>query len=162
MLPSIEPGDRFVPSPWRKVRDIYALVILFSALAAAVVTLAAPTIPAFLRWLFITESIGVTAVTIGTLLARLPALRRLTPRKAHLFIGGLAVPLGYVIGSSLAYTALGEPLPILQPDPRRIVALVATGLAAAFIVYLDAMRQRIVLHRSTARSAALTPKENSL
>jgi signal transduction histidine kinase len=153
MFPSIEPGDRFVPSPWRKVRDIYVLVTLFCALAAAVVTLASPSLVGFLRWLFITESIGVTAVTIGTLLSRLPRLRGLTPRAAHLVIGGLAIPLGYVIGSSLAYTALGEPLPIFQPEPRRIVALVATGLAALFIVYLDAMRQRIE-NEAAARGAA--------
>jgi Histidine kinase/Histidine kinase-, DNA gyrase B-, and HSP90-like ATPase len=153
MFPSIEPGNRFVPSPWKKVRDIYALVVLFSALAAAVVTLASPSFRGFLRWLFIAESIGMTAVTIGTFLGRLPRLRRLTPRVAHLFIGGLAIPLGYVIGSSFAYAMLGEPLPILQPEPRRIVALLATGLAALFIVYLDAMRQRIE-NEAAARIAA--------
>lgn len=153
MFPSIQPGDRFVPSPWRKVRDIYVLVMLFCALAAAVVTLASPSLPGFLRWLFITESIGVTAVTIGTLLSQIPGLRRLSPRTAHTFIGGLAIPLGYVIGSSFAYGVLGEPLPVLQPEPRRFVALAATGLAALFIVYLDAMRQRIE-NEATARGAA--------
>ncbi len=153
MFPSIQPGDRFVPSPWKKVRDIYVLVMLFCALAAAVVTLASPSLAGFLRWLFITESIGVTAVTIGTLLSRIPRLARLTPRAAHIFIGGLAIPLGYVIGSSFAYGVLGEPLPVLQPDPRRFVALAATGLAALFIVYLDAMRQRIE-NEATARGAA--------
>jgi len=153
MFPSIEPGDRFVPSPWRKVLDIYALVVLFSALSAAVVTLASPSLAGFLRWLFITESIGVTAVTIGTLLSRLPNLGRLSPRAAHLLIGGLAIPLGYVIGSSFAYAVLGEPLPVFQSEPRRVVGLVATGLAALFIVYLDAMRQRIE-NEATARVKA--------
>lgn len=153
MFPSIQPGSRFVPSPWKKVRDIYVLVTLFCALAAAVLTLASPSFAGFLRWLFITGSIGVTAVTIGTLLSRIPGLRRLTPRAAHTFIGGVAIPLGYVIGSSIAYGLLGEPLPVLQPEPRRFVALAATGLAALFIVYLDAMRQRIE-NEATARGAA--------
>ncbi len=143
MFPSIEPGDRFVPSPWQGVRDLYGLVILFSALAAAIVTLASPSFAGFLRWLFITESIGVTSVTIGVLVSRVPRLRRLTPRAAHIFIGGTAIPTGYVIGSSFAYAVLGEPLPIFQPEPRRVIALVATALAALFLVYLDAMRQRI-------------------
>ena len=143
MFLSIEPGDRFVPSPWRKVRDIYALVVLFSALIAAAITLSSPSLASLLRWLFIAETIGATAVTFGTFLSRLPVLRRLAPRTAHLFIGGLAIPLGYVVGSSVAYGLLGEPLPILQPEPRRFIALAATGLAALFIVYLDTMRQRI-------------------
>jgi signal transduction histidine kinase len=143
MFPSIEPGHRFVPSPWKGVRDLYGLVILFAALAAAVVTLASPSFAGFLRWLFNTESIGVTAVTIGALLSRIPRLRDLTPRTAHFLIGGTAIPAGYVIGSSFAYAVLGEPLPIFQPEPRRVIALLATALAAVFLVYLDAMRQRI-------------------
>lgn len=162
MLPSIQPGDRFVPSPWRKVRDIYVLVALFSALTAAAVTLASPSLQGFLRWLFIAESIGLTAVTIGTLLGRLPQLRRLTPRKAHLFIGGIAVPVGYVVGSSIAYGALGEPLPIFQPEPRRLIALVATALAALFIVYLDAMRQRIENEASARVEAQRFATESQL
>ena len=93
MFLSIEPGDRFVPSPWRKVRDIYALVVLFSALIAAAITLSSPSLASLLRWLFIVETIGATAVTFGTFLSRLPVLRRLAPRTAHLFIGGLAIPL---------------------------------------------------------------------
>jgi signal transduction histidine kinase len=143
MFPSIVPGNRFVPSPWKGVRDLYVLVILFSALAAAIVTLASPSFAGFLRWLFITESIGVTSVTIGALVSRVPHLRSLTPRAAHVFIGATAIPVGYVIGSSFAYGVLGEPLPIFQPEPRRVIALAATALAAVFLVYLDAMRQRI-------------------
>jgi signal transduction histidine kinase len=153
MFPSIEPGSRFVPSPRKGVRDLYGLVILFSALVAAVVALASPSFAGFLRWLFIAESIGVTAVTIATLISRIPRLRSLTPRAAHLFIGGTAIPVGYVIGSSFAYSVLGEPLPIFQPEPRRVIALIATGLAAIFLVYFDAMRQRIE-NEGAARLAA--------
>jgi LytS/YehU family sensor histidine kinase len=97
----------------------------------------------FARWLLIVESIGLAGVTIGTSLSHLPALRRFSPVVAHLIIGGVAVPLGYVIGSSVAYTLLGEPLPILQPEPRRIVALIGTALAGMLLVYVDAMRHRI-------------------
>jgi sensor histidine kinase YesM len=143
MLPSIAPSKHFVPSPPKAVLDLFVLTILFCALVAAVVTLAAPSLAGFARWLLITESIGVASVTIGTSLSRVPRLRRFSPVVAHLIIGGVAVPVGYVIGSSFAYTLLGEPLPILQPEPRRIVALVGTALAAMFLVYVDAMRHRI-------------------
>jgi sensor histidine kinase YesM len=143
MLPSIAPSKYFVPSPPKAVLDMFVLTILFCALAAAVVTLGAPSLAAFARWLLIAESLGLTAVAIGTSLSRLPRLRRCSPVVAHLIIGGVAVPSGYVIGSSFAYTLLGEPLPILQPEPRRIVALVATALAAMLLVYVDAMRHRI-------------------
>jgi signal transduction histidine kinase len=143
MLPSIAPSKYFVPSPPKAVLDMFVLTILFCALVAAVVTLAAPSLAAFARWLLIVESIGLAAAAIGTSLSRLPRLRRYSPVVAHLIIGGIAVPAGYVIGSSAAYTLLGEPLPILQPEPRRIVALVATALAAILLVYVDAMRHRI-------------------
>jgi sensor histidine kinase YesM len=143
MLPSIAPSKYFVPSPPKAVLDMFVLTILFCALTAAVVTLASPSLAGFARWLLIAESIGLAAVAIGTSLSRLPVLRRFSPVVAHLIIGGVAVPAGYVIGSSAAYTLLGEPLPILQPEPRRIVALVATGLAAMLLVYIDAMRHRI-------------------
>jgi sensor histidine kinase YesM len=143
MLPSIAPSKYFVPSPPKAVLDMFALTILFCALAAAVVTLAAPSLAGFARWLLIAESIGLTSVAIGISFSRLPPLRRFSPVVAHLIIGGIAVPSGYIIGSSFAYTLLGEPLPILQPEPRRIIALVATGLAAMLLVYVDAMRHRI-------------------
>jgi sensor histidine kinase YesM len=162
MFPSIEPGDRFVPNPGRGVRDLYVLVVLFCALVAAVVTLASPSFAGFLRWLFIAESIGVTAVTLGVLVSRWPRLRRLTPRTAHLIIGGISIPLGYVAGSSFAYTVLGEPLPIFQPEPRRFVALAATGLAALFVVYLDAMRQRIQNEASARVEAQRLASESQL
>jgi nitrate/nitrite-specific signal transduction histidine kinase len=143
MLPSIAPSKYFVPSPPKAVLDMFVLTILFCALVAAVVTLAAPSMAGFARWLLIVESIGLTSVAIGTSLSRVPRLRRFTPAVAHLIIGGVAVPAGYVIGSSFAYALLGEPLPILQPEPRRIVALVGTALAGVLLVYVDAMRHRI-------------------
>jgi hypothetical protein len=143
MLPSIAPSKYFVPSPPKAVLDMFVLTILFCALVAAVVTLASPSLAGYARWLLIVESIGLTGVAIGTSLSQLPALRRFSPGVAHLLIGCIAVPGGYVIGSSLAYTLLGEPLPILQPEPRRIVALAATALAGVLLVYVDAMRHRI-------------------
>jgi signal transduction histidine kinase len=143
MLPSIAAGEYFVPSPRKAVLDMFVLTILFCALVAAVVTLASPSLVGFARWLLIVESIGLAGVAIGTSMSRLPRLRRFSPLVAHLIIGGVAVPMGYVIGSSFAYTLLGEPLPILQPEPRRIVALVATALAGVLLVYVDAMRHRI-------------------
>jgi len=153
MLPSIAPSKYFVPSPPKAVLDMFVLTILFCALVAAVVTLAAPSLAAFARWLFIVESIGLAACAIGTSFSRLPPLRRFSPSVAHLIIGAVAVPSGYVIGSSFAYTLLGEPLPILQPEPRRIVALIGTGLAAMLLVYVDAMRHRIQ-NEATARAEA--------
>jgi len=143
MLPSIAPSRYFVPSPPRAVRDMFVLTVLFCALTAAVVTLASPSLSGFVRWLFIVETIGLTCLTIGVLTSRLPWLRRRTPMVAHLCIGAVAVPVGYVLGSSLAYTLLGEPLPIFEPEPRRIIALIATALATMLLVYLDAMRHRI-------------------
>jgi sensor histidine kinase YesM len=143
MLPSIAPSKYFVPSPPKAMLDLLVLTILFCGLVAAVVTLAAPSLAAFARWLLIVESIGIASFALGTSLSRIPRLRRFTPVVAHLIIGAVAVPSGYVIGSSFAYTLLGEPLPILQPEPRRIVALIATALATMLLVYVDAMRHRI-------------------
>jgi sensor histidine kinase YesM len=143
MLQSIIPGKRYVPSSWKGVRDFFVLTVLFCALVAGVTTLAAPSLPAFARWLLIAESIGLVGAAIGTAVGRLSWLRRLRPIHAHLFIFAVTVPIAYVVGSSLAYTILGEPWPIFQSHPRRIIALITTALAALFVVYFDAMRQRI-------------------
>jgi sensor histidine kinase YesM len=153
MIPSISSSPRFVPNPWNKSVDLFVLTIVFCALIAAVVTLGAPSFAAFTRWLLIIESIGIAAATIGTLFARLPWMRRHTPTVAHLIIIGVAIPTGWVAGSSFAYTLLGEPLPVFDPGPRRIIALIAGALAGIFIVYLDAMRHRIA-HEAEARSEA--------
>lgn len=143
MLPSIEPGDLYVPSPWKGVRDFFVLTLLFCALVAAVLTIAAPSLERFARWLLVAECVGLVGATTGSLVGRLPWLRRHRPFVAHLFISALAIPAGYVGGSSIAYTVLGEPIPILESDPRGLVALIATALAALFIVYLDSTRHRI-------------------
>jgi len=162
MLPSIAPSKYFVPSPPKAVLDMFVLTVLFCALVAAVVTLAAPSLAGFARWLLIVESIGIASVAIGTSLSRLPPLRRFTPGVAHLIIGGVTVPSGYVIGSSFAYSLLGEPLPILQPEPRRIIALVATALAGALLVYVDAMRHRIQNEAAARMEAQRLASESEL
>lgn len=153
MLLSIEPGNRYVPSPLKGVRDFFVLTILFCALVAAVLTLAAPSVAGFTRWLLIAESIGLIGAATGSLVGRLPRLRRYRPFVAHLFISAAAIPVGYIGGSSIAYTLLGEPIPIFQSSPRPVVAIAATALAALFLVYLDAMRQRIE-NEATARVQA--------
>jgi hypothetical protein len=140
MIPSISNSPRFAPNPWNKALDLFILTVLFCALMAAIMTAGAPSFAAFGRWLLIVESVGLAAATIGTVFARLPWLRRHTPTVAHLIIILVAIPSGYVVGSSFAYTLLDEPWPIFDPGPRRFIALIASALAAAFIVYLDAMR----------------------
>jgi sensor histidine kinase YesM len=154
MIPSISNSRRFAPNPWNKVPDFFVLTVLFCALIAAVVTLGAPpSLAAFGRWLLIVESVGLAAATIGILFSRVRWLQRYTPTVAHLIIMVVAIPIGYVAGSSLAYTLLAEPLPIFDPGPRRFIALIAGSLASIFIVYLDAMRHRIE-HEAAARSEA--------
>ena len=153
MIPSISSSPRFAPNPWNKSIDLFVLTILFCALIAAVVTLGAPSLATYARWLLIVESIGIASTAIGVMFARLPWLRRHTPTVAHMMIIVVAIPTGWGIGSSFAYTLLGEPLPIFDPGPRRFIALTAGALAAAFIVYLDAMRNRIA-HEAEARSEA--------
>ena len=162
MLLSIVPGNTYVPSPRKGVRDFFVLMVLFCALVAAVLTLPAPSLPAFGRWLLIAECIGLVGAAVGTLVGRLPRLRRYRPLHAHLFISVIAVPVAYVVGSSIAYTMLDEPLPIFQTHPRRIVALIATGLAALFVVYLDALRHRIVNEAAARIEAQRLASESQL
>lgn len=143
----------YEPTPLNKVPDFLVLTALFCALAAAVVTLGSPSLPAFGRWLLITECIGLTCAGIGLLVGRIPWLQRRRPGVAHMYISAVAVPVGYLAGSSLAYTMLDEPIPFFESGPRRIIALLATALAGVFLVYLDAMRHRVAVE-ATARSEA--------
>jgi signal transduction histidine kinase len=143
----------FNPRPLDKAWDQLLLAALFSALLAAILTMHNPGFAALGRWLLITECIGVIGTACGLLLSQLPWLRRHRPLIAHLYVSAVAVPVGYVAGSSLAYSLLGEPIPFFQHGPRRVIALIVTALAALFIVYLDTMRHRIVLE-AAARSEA--------
>jgi signal transduction histidine kinase len=153
MYPFTASTPGYVPKPLSKSGDMFVLTMLFCALIAAIVTLGAPSFSAFGRWLLIVECVGLAAVTCGLLVGQMPWLRRYRHATAHLIISAVAIPVGYVIGSSLAYTILDEPLPVLDQGPRRLIALVATALASTFIVYLDAMRDRVA-QEAAARSEA--------
>src|SRR5688572_33199252 len=110
---SEHPTHLYSPKPWGRSLDLFVLTALFCALVAAITTLAAPSFAAFARWLLIVECVGMSAVTLGVALGQIPRLRRYRPVIAHVYISLVAVPVGYVSGSSLAYTLLGEPIPIL-------------------------------------------------
>jgi hypothetical protein len=155
-------GPRFAPNPWRNVLDFFALTALFCAMIAGILTLPAPSVATFLRYLLITELVGMSGVTCGTLVSRFGWLRRRTPLSAHAIIAIVAIPVGYVAGSSLAYALLGEPAPILSPGPRRIIALVVTALAAIFIVYLDSMRNRVAAEAGARAEAQRLALESQL
>lgn len=142
--------------------DLFVLTALFCALMAAIVTLANPSLAAFGRWLLIIECIGLTATVCGTALSRIPWLQRHRPLLAHFYISMVAIPVGYIAGSSLAYTLLGEPIPFFSGGPRRVIALVATALAGVFIVYLDAMRQRIAIEAAARSEAQRLAMESQL
>jgi signal transduction histidine kinase len=151
MFSSSTAAPRFEPKRWSKSFDIFVLTALFCALLAAILTLASPSFSGFARWLLISECIGFSGVLCAMLAGQLPWLRRLRPVAAHICISFVSVPVGYIAGSSLAYTLLGEPIPILAQGPRKVIALVATALATVFIVYLDSMRTRIAVE-AAARS----------
>jgi signal transduction histidine kinase len=153
MYPYSASTPGYVPKPLSKSGDLFVLTVLFCALVAAIVTLGAPSFSAFGRWLLVVECVGMAAVACGLLVGQVPWLRRHRPAVAHLLISAVAIPVGYITGSSVAYTILNEPLPIFDQGPRRIIALVATALATAFILYLDAMRDRVA-HEAAARSEA--------
>jgi hypothetical protein len=133
---------KFMPAPWGRVIDLYVLVALFCAFVAAVRTLEAPSLPRFAHWLVVTECVGVVAVTCGSLVGRIPWLQRFGPLAAHLMIGSVAVPVGFVVGNVVAYTMLDQPIAIFQEGPRRVIALITLAFAAAFVIYLDVTRQR--------------------
>jgi len=154
MFPSSAADSRYAPRPWRQLLDFFALTVLFCALMSAILTLAGqPSAAAFARYLLITECVGIAAVTCGSAISRLPWLQRFSPLVAHFVISAASIPIGYTAGSSLAFTLLGEPIPLFDPGPRRIIAIVATALATVFIVYLDEMRHRFALE-TAARSEA--------
>jgi sensor histidine kinase YesM len=152
----------FTPKPWSRSLDVFVLTALFCALIAAITTLAAPSFAAFARWLLIVECIGLSAVTFGTALSQIPRLRRYRPVIAHVYISSAAVPAGYIVGSSIAYTLLGEPIPILSQTPRPVIALIATALAGTFIVYLDTMRNRVAQEAAARAEAQRLAMESQL
>jgi signal transduction histidine kinase len=162
MFPAAFTSDRFVPKPLSRSLDLYVLTALFCALIAGITTLAAPSFARFGRWLLIVECIGMISVACGTLISQLPWLRRHRPLIAHLFISAVAIPVGYICGSSIAYSILGEPMPMFDAGPRRVIALITTALATVFIIYLDAMRDRIATEAAARSEAQRLAMESQL
>jgi signal transduction histidine kinase len=162
MATSTPLASRFEPKPWSRSLDVFVLAALVAALLAAIVTLSEPSFATFGRWLLILECIALAGVTCGTAVSQIPRLRRYRPVVAHFLVSMVAVPVGYVIGSTFAYAVLGERAPILTQGPRPVIALVATGLAAVFIVYLDSMRTRVAQEAAARAEAQRLAVESQL
>jgi anti-sigma regulatory factor (Ser/Thr protein kinase) len=146
-------SEHFQPRPLRQSLDVFVLTALFCALIAAILTIPNPTLAGFYRWLLITECVGLMGTVSGILLVQVPLFRRLRRPIAHLCISCVVIPVGYVGGSSLAFTLLHEPIPAFHPGPRWIIGLGVTALATAVVGYLDTMRKKIA-QEAAQRSVA--------
>ena len=140
---------------------MFALTILFCALAAAVVTLAAPSLAGFARWLLIAESIGLTSVAIG--------ISSVACRRYGVSACGCAPHHRRNRGA----VRLRHRLELRLHVARRAAADPAAGAAADHrvgrdrtrghvLVYVDAMRHRIQTKRPRAsRPSGSQPSPSS-
>jgi len=158
---SILPETRsFRPRPEAVQRTLrlFGYTALFCVLVAAVLTVLRPSLGSFWRNLWFSECIGLWLSASGALLRQLPCVRRRPEPAATLLSLGAAIPLGYVLGYTTAYSVLGEPVRIVGLSDSRLAAIAATVLAGGFVTYLAWLRNRLsdeAAARATAQRLAV-------
>jgi signal transduction histidine kinase len=147
---------------WKDTLRLLLVSTLFWALAAALLSWAAPDLDSFGRILLFTESTG-TAIVVGflplrraTWFVRLPAVAR------FLLIGGVLIPAGYGIGHALAFTLLGEQMRLVSEGPDRMVPALFTLLYAGFGIYYLYAREQLVSEAAARSQAQLLAAESEL
>ncbi|MBX3621636.1 MAG: histidine kinase [Rhizobacter sp.] len=141
------------PEALRRGLRLFGYTALFCVLVAAVLTLALPRLGSFWRNLWFSECIGLWVSASGALMRQLPWVRRL-PDGASLSLSVMAaVPMGYVLGYTTAYSLLGEPVHLAGLSHNRLAAIGATVLAGGFVTYLAWLRNRLS-DEAAARSMA--------
>jgi signal transduction histidine kinase len=138
---------------WPSMLRLALASALFWALAAGLLSIAAPGLDSFGRLLVFNESVGMTIVGLAVLLRPSRWLPKVHPTLGWLATGLIAIPTGYVVGHALAFLILGEPFRILSHGSDRMVPIVFTVLIAGFGLHYFASRERLA-KEAAARSEA--------
>jgi signal transduction histidine kinase len=138
---------------WPGVFRLAVASVLFWALAAGVLSIAAPGLDSFGRLLVFNESVGLCIVGLAMLLRPARWLPKVHPALGWLATGLIAIPTGYVVGHALAFLILGEPFRLLSHGSDRMVPIVFTVLIAGFGLHYFASRERLA-QEAAARSEA--------
>ncbi len=143
------------PAQLLQLLQLLAVTFLFCVLVAAILTLARPALGSFWRNLWFSECIGLWVSGSGALVRQLPRVRDLRDPLATIVAFALALPIGYVLGYTTAYTVLGEPVRIAGLSSIRAVVIATTVLAAGFVGYLAWLHNRLA---EEAQARALAQK----
>lgn len=127
--------------------------MLFWALAAALLFVAAPGVDSFHRLLVFSECVGMAILGFASVLRPSRWFPKLRPTAGWLVSGAIAIPAGYVVGHVLALALLGEPFRLLSPGSDRMVPIIFTVLTAGFALHHFATREHLA-NEAAARSEA--------
>jgi len=141
------------PANWWAAAQLVAGALLFWALAAGALFVAAPGGDSYARLLVFSESVGMAIVAIALLLRPARWFPRISPARGWLVTGVVAIPAGYLVGHLLATLILGEPFRLAAPGHDRLVPLVFTVLLAGSGLHYFAAREHLA-REASARSEA--------
>jgi sensor histidine kinase YesM len=162
MLSYTDTTPSAIRSKWNDTLFLLAASTLFWALAAVLLTWAAPGLGSFGRILIFTEANG-TAIVVGFLLVRRTNwFVKQSSISKFLLIVGLLIPTGYVIGHAIAFTLLGEPLRMISEGQDRMVPVVFTLLYAGFGIYYLYTREQLARAAVARSEAQLLAAESQL
>lgn len=133
--------------------QLIAASVLFWALAAGILFVAAPGVDSFLRLLVFSESVGMAILAFATLLRPSRWFPNIRPMAGWLVSGVIAIPAGYVVGHVIALAMLGEPFRLSSPGHDRMVPIIFTVLIAGFGLHYFATREHLA-NEAMARSEA--------
>lgn len=150
--PQISPSRKKRPTWWGAVQ-LVAGSMLFWALAAGILFVAAPGVDSFRRLLVFSECVGMVILVFAMLLRPSRWFPKIRPTIGWLVTGVIAIPAGYVVGHVIALIILGEPFRLLSPGNDRMVPIIFTVLIAGFGLHYFATREHLA-NEAMARSEA--------
>ena len=162
-MPALQTApEPLTPTNWRAVLQLLAAALLFWALAAGALFVAAPGGDSYLRVLVFSESVGMAILAIALLLRPARWFPRVSPARGWLVTGVVAIPAGYLIGHLLATLILGEPFRLAAPGHDRLVPIVFTVLLAGTGLHYFAAREHLAKEASARSEAQRLATETEL
>jgi len=143
------------PGPGRLKGELPVIgaCVVFWALAATLLFFLVPGLDTYPRLMVFSECVGLTMVSCVLLLQRTRSVARFGPIARWLFIGLVAIPVGYFVGHQIAFLLLGEPMRMVGHQHLSLIPILFTVLVGGLGLHYYATREQLA-REAAARSEA--------
>ena len=153
MSPSSLPTASAWPDRLKDALPATGAAVAFWALASTLLYFLVPGLETWPRLLVFHECVGLTMMACVLVLLRSGRFDRFRPALRWLFIGLIAIPMGYFVGHQFAFVVLGEPMRMVGHEQISLIPILFTVLAGGIALNYFATRETLA-REATARSEA--------